>query len=368
MRVLATLVGVVLILAVLLDAFETVVLPRTVMRRVRLSLFFFEITWRLYQFYGRMKPGPRRQALLNSFGPFNLIVLITTWALCCVLAFALVHLGLRTPFHGHEDGFVGLLYFSGVTFFTLGFGDVVPAAGMGRMIAVFEAGMGFAFLALVIGYFPVLYAAFSRREVRMLLLDSKAGSEPMGVELLKRHAEADCLAQLPELLKDWETFAAELLESYLSYPLLAYYRSQHDDSSWLKSLVAVMDACALIEADAVKGHGCDPQMRFQARATLAMGRHLLVDLAYILAVPPQKEKHRMSPEAYNSVRDILLSVGLNLAADDECLQHFRDTRELYEPYALGLAQDLILDLPLWCAHEAHADNWQTSAWEGAKHF
>src|SRR3977135_973588 len=131
---------------------------------------------------------------------------------------------------------------SGTTFVTLGLGDVAPRSAVAKMLTAVEAGMGFAFLAVVIGYFPVIYQAFSRREVAISLLDARAGSPPSAPELLWRH-RADpgaasppgacvCLwrrradpgaASLPAVLRDWERWAADVLESPLSYPPLAYF-------------------------------------------------------------------------------------------------------------------------------------------------
>lgn len=369
MAFLSTLLGVFFVLVVLADAFETVVLPRTVKRRIRLSNIVFETAGRFYSRLGRARPSSRRQAMITVFGPLLLLFLIMAWAVFNVLGWGFIHYGLGTPFNGQPADLGTDMYFSGVTFLTLGYGDVVPSSGWGRSLAVAEAGLGFGFLALVVSYVPVLYNAFSRREVQMLLLDVRAGSNPMGSELLYRYAEAGCMGRLTPILKDWERFGAELLESYLSYPILAYYRSQHDDQSWLKSLTAVMDACALIEMgfkDDIEGYG---ELKFQARATFAMARHVMVDLAYILDVPPERlQTPRLCPDQLAHIRNRLDVLGYplrdGLAADN----HLEEIRAIYEPYAVGLAGELLLDLPEWCTAERQIDNWQTSAWEGVKHF
>jgi len=370
MHILAVIVGLFLVVTVLLDAFETIVLPRTVMRRIRLSNSFWDFAAKMYRKVGKRRPTPRRQALLVAWAPFVLLLLIVIWAFAVILGWAFVHWGLQTPFKGDEvDSFSQDFYFSGVTFLTLGYGDVVPIHGLGRFLAVIEAGLGFGFLALIVSYVPVLYNAFSRREVQMLLLDSRAGSEPMGSELLQRHADSVCMSSLTPILKDWERFGAELLESYLSYPLLAYYRSQHDNQSWLKSLTAVMDACALIEAGFQDSPPWADELRFQARATFAMGRHVVVDLAYILDAPPEEGPlTRLSPGQLKHIRGKLAGAGVPLRDSAAADKHLEDIRQIYEPYVIGMATVLMLDLPKWCEPEPLIDNWQTSAWEGAKHF
>ncbi|MER3420261.1 MAG: hypothetical protein C4290_06950 [Chloroflexota bacterium] len=199
------------------------------------------LTWRV--------PGRERQeALLGVFGPLSLILLIALWAAALVLGFALVLWGggtaLRAP--QAQPDFATFLYLSGVTFFTLGFGDVVPRDALGRTVAVVEVATGFGFLALVVSYLPVLYQAFSRREAAITLLDARAGSPPCAVELLRRYQRRNDLASISTLLAEWERWCAELLESHLSYPQLMFYRSQHERQSWVAALTAILDLSALV--------------------------------------------------------------------------------------------------------------------------
>jgi len=373
MSVPAVILGIFCVIVALVDAFESVVLPRTVRRSIRLRTVFYYFSALVYSATGRLPRKLKlRQALLVAFAPINFLTLISAWACLMIVGFTLIHWGLSTPLiNSAEDGkFTSYFYFSGVTFFTLGYGDVVPLHGVGRLLAILEAGLGFGFLALVIGYVPVIYSAFSRRESTMLKLDSKAGSEPSALEIVRRHAQAGVMESLIPLLREWEDFSAQLLESYLSYPILAYYRSQHDDQSWLRSLTAMMDACMLIKG--VTANGTDltsRQLAFHAKATFVMGRHLLVDLSYVLAVPPRTgAPTRLTHENLEYIRATLREYGLSCAAGPDGERHLRDSIELYEPYAIGLAEDLIVDLPDWIPQADMIDNWQTSAWEGAKHF
>src|SRR4029079_19535049 len=103
---------------------------------------------------------------------------------------------------------------------------------------------GFSFLALVIGYLPVFYQSLSRREVLISMLDDRAGSPPSAGEALRRAAQARDLDRLPALLAEGERWAAEVLESHLSYPVLSFYRSQHDNQSWVVTLTALLDTAA----------------------------------------------------------------------------------------------------------------------------
>src|SRR5207302_1981292 len=133
MRWLIAAVGALWIAVIMWDAFEAIVLPRRVTRRLRPARMFYRVTWRLWSAVARrMRPGGRRE-----------------------------------------------------TFFSLGLGDVTPTSRAGRAVMVIEAGVGFGFLALVIGYLPVLYQSFSRRELNITLLDARAGSPPSAEELLR---------------------------------------------------------------------------------------------------------------------------------------------------------------------------------------
>ena len=164
MAALIALGSIVLILIVLIDAFETMLLPRRVRRQYRFARVFYVYSWDPWAAMARqIRSDKRRNTLLSLFGPLSIIVLIAIWAVAMIMGFALLHWAIGTPLGG-QDGAVGLgtyAYFSGVTFFTLGYGDVTPVGPPGRFLAVVETGTGFGFLALVISYLPVLYQAFS---------------------------------------------------------------------------------------------------------------------------------------------------------------------------------------------------------------
>jgi hypothetical protein len=208
---------------------------------------------------------------------------------------------------------------------------------------------------MVISYLPVLYQSFSRREVSISLLDARAGTPPTALELLRRH-EGD-MAEFTRLLQEWEEWSAELLESHLSYPVLAYFRSQHDNQSWLAALTAVLDACALCMVGIRNGPAR------QARLTFAMARHALVDLAQVFNTPPTKiERDRLPSEDLLRLRALMERSDLNLSDGADSDHRLRQLREMYEPYAAALSRYMLLDLPPWIRPQELADNWETSRW------
>src|SRR3989475_3146426 len=168
--------GALWVVVIVWDAFEALVLPRRVTRRLRPTRMFYRVTWQVWSAVARrMRPGGRRETYLSFFGPLSLLVLLAAWAASLVAGFALLQTGLGASLNVPGGGsFADHLYLSGETFFTLGLGDITPVSRAGRVLVVIEAGIGFAFLALVIGYLPVLYQSFSRREVNITLLDARA--------------------------------------------------------------------------------------------------------------------------------------------------------------------------------------------------
>jgi hypothetical protein len=305
----------------------------------------------------RLPAGRWRHAFLSVFGPLSLLALLVVWAAGLIVGFALLHWSLDTPFSvppGTDVRFSTFLYFSGSTFFTLGYGDVAPTGGLGRALSVAEAGLGFGFLALVLSYLPVLYQAFSRREITIGLLDARAGSPPSAGELLRRLAEAGSLAGVGPLLAEWERWAAELLESHLSFPVLRYYRSQHDNQSWVGALTAILDTSAFLVAcrDAVHG--------YQARLTFAMARHAAVDLVLVSRLAPRAPDSDRLPAA--DLARLRASLGgVEPATGDGAVERaLAELRGLYEPFVNSLATHLQFALPPFVSARRPVDNWQTS--------
>jgi hypothetical protein len=363
MRTFALVAGIVWIFVIMWDAFEALVLPRRVTRRLRPTRFFYRSTWGLWSCIARgMRSAGRRETYLSFYGPLSLLVLLAAWAASLVAGFAVVQWGLGTRLHSVSGPATPIddLYMSATTFFTLGLGDVTPVGAAARVVTAVEAGIGFGFLAMVIGYLPVVYQAFSRREVTITLLDARAGSPPSAVVLLERHASDH--AALERLLYEWEHWSAEFLESHISYPVVAYFRSQHDNQSWLGALTTVLDASALVIAGTQGGPGR------QARLTFAMARHAVVDIAQVLsAAPDLGAPNRLRPDGLAVLRDRLSPQCLPLLSGDAAEKTLEELRAMYEPYVAALSRRLLMDLPPWLIDRDPQDNWRTTAWGDGDH-
>ncbi|HXN74573.1 MAG TPA: ion channel [Candidatus Acidoferrales bacterium] len=357
MKILPAIAGFLIISGILLEAFETIVLPRRVTRRFRLTRLYYLTWWRPWRKLAQgVKSPKRREGFLSYFGPLSLLGLFALWAAMLIVGFGLLYYSDARLDQTHPT-LETCFYLSGTTFFTLGLGDVTPHTAAERILAVFESGLGFGFLALVLSYLPVIYQAFSRREVAIVLLDARAGSPPTATELLRRHAGVHGLEALERLLRDWERWGAELLESHVSYPVLTYFRSQHNNESWLSALTAMLDTSALVIS------GADGACQRQARLTFAICRHAVVDLAQVFHAPPLAHgTNRLPASELLRLRGAVAESGLKLHDTPESNEKLNKLRDMYEPYVRALSKYLYFDLPPWILAKESADNWKTSAW------
>jgi hypothetical protein len=355
--ILPAVAGVIIIVVVLWEAFETVVLPRRVRRRFRLSVFVYRSTWIPWRALARrFKDAKSRETFLSFYGPLSILILFVVWAAAIILGFALLYYSGTKQDSTHPT-FETCLYLSGTTMFTLGLGDVIPHTWPERFMVVFESGIGFGFLALVLSYLPVIYQAFSRREVNIVLLDARAGSPPTAAEILRRHAGLRGAEALEKLLYNWEHSSADILESHVSYPSVCYFRSQHTNESWLAALTAILDSCSFLMAYV------DSTASRQARLTFAMCRHTVVDLAQLFnEAPSTHEKDRLLAPELERLRAFLVKPGFQLRDDDASHKKLADLRAMYEPYLHALSRFLYMEVPPWILAQEITDNWKTSAW------
>jgi hypothetical protein len=367
LHLLALIAGTICCLAVALDAFQTIILPRRPAGRFRITRFFFVATWAPWASMAQRTGNKRvREQVYSIYGPLSLLLLLLLWAGLLIFGFSFFFYALGSPFTDvmGVQTVSGIsqyrtdLYVSGTTLFTLGLGDVVPHSLAARALIIFESGVGLGFVALVIGYLPVLYQAFSRREVNIALLDARAGSPPAAVELLRRHGFEGGEEALTTLLAEWERWSAEILESHISYPILCFYRSQHDNQSWLSALVAILDTCALL-ISVIEG---TPSR--QAQLTFVMARHALVDLGHVFNLEDDvarlrhSDENRLPPEAFGQLCDTLGEVHLRLCGDPASANRLHTIRALYEPEAIALSNYLRMALPVWTPELREKDQWR----------
>lgn len=351
---LGSIAGAVIVLLVLWEAFETIILPRRVSRRFRLTRAFYRATWLPWRAVGRiLPPGRRRESFLSVFGPISLLALLIVWGVLFVFAFTLLEWGTGSgvDMTGRHD-WVTDLYGSALTLFNLTAADDAFIGTGARVLLILEGGIGLAIFAMVIGYLPTLSQAFSRREANVSLLDARAGSPPSAGELLARQAGDESSQSLARLFEQWESWCADLLETHVSFPLLGYYRSQHINQSWIAALATILDASALVVA------GTDHQSQRAARLTFAMARHTVVDLALVFGLKPHAPGADRLPAAeLEKLRAALRSAGWTVSDAPEVEAKLRGLRAMYD-HVNALATFLEMPLPAWQSYEGARDNWR----------
>jgi len=341
--------GTIVVLVTLWEAFETMILPRAIMRPGRVTHVFYRSTHWLKRAVVRRTPGRKlRETILAVYGPLSLLILVGLWATLIIVGFGLIHHGLGTHFKetGEPLTLGNLIYFSGSTFFTLGYGDLTPQGTVARGLAVLEAGLGFGMLAAVMGYLPVLYQAFSNREASILRLANRCGGKIDGVGLIVRYARNGNYEGLATTLEDFESWISELLETTVSYPMIAFYRSQREDRSWIGGLTAVLDATTIIQLPAATPW--PPRLVDQAELTFSMAHRAVQALARALHQRPDITQRRDFDIEALTAR--LARSGIELGENAE--DRFHDLTRRYEPEVACLADFLTLDLPPWPIKES----------------
>ena len=368
MHLIALIAGLICCLAVALDAFQTIILPRRPAGRLRITRLFFILTWTPWRALapriGNMKA---REQAYSVYGPLSLLLLLVVvgaaaaGGVCAVLlcdGVAVCGCDARA-----EATWLATLRHRSVCerddAVYAGAGRCGSAALAARALIICESGVGLGLVALVIGYVPVLYQAFSRREVSVALLDARAGSPPTSTELLRRHAFEGGEEALTVLLAEWERWSAEILESHISYPILCYYRSQHDNQSWLSALVAVLDSCALL-ISIMEGTPAR-----QAQLTFAMARHALIDLGHVFHLEGKAKEaeaqDRLPAVEFARLCEVLGDIGMRMCGDPASASRLRAIRVLYEPHAIALSEYLRMPLPTWIPEPTAKDQWRTIA-------
>ena len=355
MHILTGIVGLALVAIVLADAFQTVIVARHGRKIPAITRMFYRLSWSLFTTVAaRIASRRRRERYLGIYGPLSLLMLLGFWAIGFIIAFAILQWSVGLELNGTHSSFANDLYFSAGSFFTLGSGE--PQNIPSKYLMVLEAGFGFSFLGLVIGYLPVLYQSFSSRELRILLLDARAGSPPSAIQFLLRRGNNR--EDLERRLADWEEWALDLLHCHLSYPMLAYYRSQHANQSWLAALTTILDVSALLML------ASDNTLKHQAEFTFAAGRHALAHTASIFRVRPLHSHKDRLPKQELSRLCAMLSAGITpLDLEGISEAELQKLRVMYEPHAKALATYFLMDLPPWIPSGLTSDNWQIASWD-----
>ncbi len=341
--------GVALLALALWDIFQSIVVPRPTPGALRLGTYVVPLTWRAWRAIGRrIGDSARRDTFLGLYAPGTAVLLLVVWLTTVIAGFGLILYGLRAEVEPPPADPLEAIYFAGASVLTLGFGEIVPTGALARIVVIFSSATGLGVVALVVTFLFSLFASFQRREVLVVTLSARAKASPSAVTLLETHARLGMADELPSLFRDWETWSAEVLDSHVAYPLLGYFRSSHDDVSWLSALGAVLDAAALVLTtirDVPRG---------QAEITLRVGAHLVEDIANILRRGGGWAGRGSAVESgsFREVYDRLATAGYELEGFDESWRHFRRIRATYAGRLAALAAYWATPAQSWVGHHA----------------
>ncbi len=334
-RTVLVILGILLVAIALNDLFQSVVVPRAVGRRFRPSYYQARVLWRLWP---RLAPSVRsgnvypRENFLAIFAPFNLVLNLVTWSLLVLLGYGTIFFALREQMHPNIHTLGEALYFAGTSFFTIGFGDYFGTSGLTRMFSLAAGACGFGIISITTAYVFAIFGAFQSREQFVVSIAARAGAPPSGVGLLSIAADASIIKDLPALMRSGETWCASVMETHLAYPILGYFRSSHDDQSWVGTLGTLLDTAVLLITTVQADVG-------EARILYSIARHATRDLGVYFGMLDDEAPSDpgITRDQFNTACRQLEAAGFELHDSDAAWENFARLRGKYAYYLNGLA-------------------------------
>jgi hypothetical protein len=335
------LLGGLVVALVLYDLFQSVVLPRPAVGRIRPTSLLGRPLWLMWRWVGtRVVEGRKRESVLAAYGPLLVLLFLTMWVGLLVIGYGLVLFGLRAQIRPGLDNLGDAFYVSGVSLLTLGYGDIVPVGPAARIVVLIEAANGLGVVALVISLLFTLYNSFQRREVLVIALDALAGAPPSGLQLLETCARLGMPEQLERTFQEWKGWAADVLESHLAYPALNYFRSSHDNEAWINSFGAVMDAAVLVATTV------DGAPKGAAYLMLKVGGHLVEDFNWYFRFE-HVHSAGVELEEFDAARRRLGAAGYSLRDLEPAWEDFSVRRSVYAGPVSSFADFLSITPAPW---------------------
>jgi hypothetical protein len=321
--------GLLLVALTLWDIFQTVVVPRPTPGRFRIARYVVRDSWAFLRRLARGRSPHTRDNWFGLFGPATAVLLLATWIVTLVLGYALILYAVRDEISPVPEGFATTVYYAATSLLTLGFGDIVAVGGVARFVSLIAAASGLGVVALVVTFLFSIYGSYQRRELEVIRLQATAGAPPSAVALLEAFARLEFPDRLPAFFVVWQRWCAEVLDSHVAYPVLAWFRSSHDNLSWISALGAVLDAACLV-LTTIRGIP-----RGDAELVRRVGAHLVEDMANLgfsggNHVP-------LSRESFELVCARLAAVGYELEAVDDAWPRFEAARSQYIDRLEGMA-------------------------------
>jgi hypothetical protein len=278
--------------------------------------------------------------MLAIFPPMALVLILISWVILEAAGYGLIIHALHGDFQPRPPGIIGSTYISAASLFGVGQSTFLPTGRAARVVIPIVNATGLATVALVITFLFSLYANFQKREAQVVTLDARAGAPPSGVTLLETYAQLEMLGRLPDTFAKWETWSAEVLDSHLSYPLLAFFRSTHDNQSWISALGAVLDAAALVLTT------IDDGPRGSAYLLQAVGTHLVGDLGQYFRLDGAGDPY-VEEDEFKMAHERLLAAGYHLREASQAWAAFAHLRSEYAGILNAMARQWATPPALW---------------------
>ncbi|HXM17922.1 MAG TPA: potassium channel family protein [Candidatus Tumulicola sp.] len=325
----------------LFDLFNAVVVPRQTFNPLRVGSRLVRWSWIWWrELCLRFSPGDRREELLAAFAPVAMVGLLFVWMGGLIVCYGIAFYALRANYNPIIASFGDAVYLSASSMLTIGFGDIVVTGAFARVLAMASAASGLAVVAVVISFLFQTFAAFQRREVFVVTLGQRAGAPPSGVTLLETAMKLDLVDDLMATLRSGQIWSNEVLESHLAYPILIFFRSSHDDESWVGALGALLDASTLLLTVT------DGLPKGQATLMLATGHHLVNDLGRYFASGDDDDPGLERFE-FDQACERLKSAGAHVQTGDDSWLAFKKIRAKYAAPLNAMAKSLAIPPTLW---------------------
>jgi hypothetical protein len=321
MEAVAFVLGLFLLALTFWDLFETVVVPRPTPGWFRIGRYLVRGAWRGLRAVRDGRPGRSYDTVLGLFAPAATVALLGAWLASLIVGYGLIMFALRDELRPVPPDLGSALYFAATSLLTIGFGDIVAVGAPARIFIITAAIGGLGAVALVVTFLFSLYGSYQRREIQVVALQAAAGAPPSAVALLETYAQLDLVRRLPDLFIEWEHWAVELLDSHVAYPLLGFFRSSHDNLSWISALGSVLDAASLV-LTTIAG-----VPRGEAKLFKRVGTHLVEDI-YNLGFRAG-EHTNLDRSAFDAACDRLEEAGYSLEARDHAWPAFEAARATY---------------------------------------
>ena len=346
LRVVVFAAGLLLVIATLVSVIRSIVLPRGAPEALSRAVFVFVRSIFLLRMRW-MHSFDEKDRLMALFAPVAVLLLLPVWLVLVLFGFAGMYwaVGVSSPLTAIRE--------SGSSLLTLGF---VPVEGMIEAALAFsEAAIGLILVALLIAYLPSMYAAFSRREAAVSLLEVRAGTPPSAVEMIERYYRIHGLDRLREQWVTWEMWFTDIEESHTSLAALSFFRSPLPGRSWITAAGAVLDAAALTWA------ALDVPATPEAALCIRAGYLALRNIADLFGIryhpAPQFPDQPISIRRaeFDAVCDRLAADGVPLKPDrEQAWLDFAGWRVNYDAVLLGLCGLVMPPYAPWSSDRAPA--------------